>query len=168
MPLKQIYALLITLFVVSCSSPTAQKEDTNTQEKTEHEANEHDNHNNHDKHENHQEQTSELNIELNEGEKWEVNQEMKTPIATMKTELQSYIDSKSTDHQKLAIDLDSNTNLLIKTCTMKGKSHEELHKWLVPHIALVKELTDAKNEEQANQKVKAIQDLFVVFNQNFK
>ena len=34
---------------------------------------------------------------------------------------------------------------------MKGKAHDELHKWLLPYIDLVKELSEAKDETEAEK-----------------
>lgn len=176
MKLTQISILFIALFVASCSSPATKTEDTQTQESIEHEATDHANHTDNLDHESHQDHkregtsdlNSSLNIELENGEKWKVNQEMMPAIQAMKTDLQAYTDANSKDYQKLATTLDANTNLLVKSCTMQGKSHEELHKWLEPHMALVKDLKAAKDESEANEKIQEIQHSFELFNQYFK
>lgn len=51
---------------------------------------------------------------------------------------------------------------------MKGKSHDELHKWLYPYMALVDELNDAENENEANQVFQKIKESFETFNQYFQ
>ncbi|MBK8111874.1 MAG: hypothetical protein IPO65_01705 [Saprospiraceae bacterium] len=51
---------------------------------------------------------------------------------------------------------------------MKGKAHDELHKWLLPYIDLVKELSAAKNETEATKQFENIQISFTTFNQFFQ
>jgi hypothetical protein len=34
---------------------------------------------------------------------------------------------------------------------MDGKSHDELHKWLHPHMALIESLQEAENDDAANK-----------------
>jgi hypothetical protein len=51
---------------------------------------------------------------------------------------------------------------------MKGKAHDELHKWLLPCIDLVKELSEAKDETEASKHFKTIQISFTTFNQYFQ
>ncbi|MBK6365166.1 MAG: hypothetical protein IPF52_17485 [Saprospiraceae bacterium] len=51
---------------------------------------------------------------------------------------------------------------------MKGKAHDELHKWLLPYIDLVKELSEAKDETEASKHFENIQISFTTFNQYFQ
>ncbi|MBK9047964.1 MAG: hypothetical protein IPL74_15190 [Bacteroidetes bacterium] len=51
---------------------------------------------------------------------------------------------------------------------MKGKAHDELHKWLLPYIDLVKELSEAKDETEAAKQFENIQTSFTTFNQYFQ
>ena len=88
-------------------------------------------------------------IELNNGERWIVNEEMK-PFALKGSELvNTYIQNNQTGYKELASQLKEQNDQLIKSCTMKGKSHEELHKWLYPHLELVKKLGQASNDNEA-------------------
>lgn len=48
---------------------------------------------------------------------------------------------------------------------MKGKAHDELHKWLLPYIDMVQELANAKNKTQAAKQFNKIQTSFITFNQ---
>lgn len=86
-------------------------------------------------------------IELNAGEKWTVNAEM-TPFVVESEKLLN--DYDNSDYKLLAQNLKENNTKLIKSCTMDGKSHDELHKWLAPHLDLVKALGKAENEDEAN------------------
>src|SRR5690554_5471571 len=81
--------------------------------------------------------TQELGIELDNGAKWKVNEEMIPFVHNAEAILGQY---KGGDYKKLAEQLANENKKLINSCTMKGKSHDELHKWLHPHLELVKDL----------------------------
>ena len=72
------------------------------------------------------------------------------------------------DYKSLSEKLQSNIDLLTSNCTMKGKAHDELHKWLLPYIDLVKELSEAKDETEASKHFENIQISFTTFNQYFQ
>lgn len=107
-------------------------------------------------------------IELNNGEKWLVNAEMKPYIQDGEQLLRAYKDSHSEDYKTLAEALKEKNSELIKSCTMKGKSHEELHKWLHPHLELVADLGKAENQQQASDLVNHLQASFELFHQYFQ
>ena len=56
----------------------------------------------------------------------------------------------------------------MKSCTMKGESHDELHKWLHPHMELVEELSKAKTDEKANELVSQLRESYQSYNQYFQ
>jgi len=43
---------------------------------------------------------------------------------------------------------------------MKGKSHDELHKWLYPHLELVKELDNETDTVKAKEIVVKLQNSY--------
>lgn len=101
----------------------------------------------HHSHSNHQGK-----LELNQGEKWKVNEEMTPHIQKGKLILEEYMqDENASDYKQLAKDIEEQNNQLIKSCTMKGAAHDALHQWLVPHLDLVKDLKKASNEEDAKK-----------------
>ena len=51
---------------------------------------------------------------------------------------------------------------------MTGRAHDELHKWLLPFIDLVKELNAAGSKEKQQQSFEAIQESMNEFNTYFK
>lgn len=96
-------------------------------------------------------------ITLNNGEKWIVNEEMK-PFVLKGAELVStFIEQDNSDFSNLAKQLKELNTELIKSCTMTGKSHDELHKWLHPHLELVEELTETTDETQAKAIVQKLE-----------
>lgn len=107
-------------------------------------------------------------IELNNGEKWKVDANMITHIRNMENDVSSYTKVEQKDYKLLAEKLQSNIDLLTSNCTMKGKAHDELHKWLLPYIDLVKELSEAKDETDASKQFEKIQISFATFNKYFK
>lgn len=96
-------------------------------------------------------------IELNNGERWLVNDEMKPFVTTGEDLVEAYLQDNKTDYKALAERLKEQNIQLIESCTMDGKSHDELHKWLHPHLELVKELEQEGNTEKANGIVSQLQ-----------
>ena len=107
-------------------------------------------------------------IELNNGEKWKVDANMITHIRNMENDINSFANVKQKDFNSIAEKLQSNIDLLTSNCTMKGKAHDELHKWLLPYIDLAKELSEAKDETEASKRFENIQTSFTTFNQYFQ
>ena len=106
-------------------------------------------------------------IELNNGEKWIVNEEMKPFVVNGADLVGVYIQEGKFDYEELAGQLKEQNNQIIKSCTMKGKSHDELHKWLHPHLELVKELENETDAVKANQIVAQLQDSYRQYHRYF-
>ncbi len=115
-----------------------------------------------------EEEQSPIEIELNNGEKWKVNPEMMVHVRASEGLVDSYVNAPKKDYEALAKELNTTVGLLTKSCTMQGKSHDELHKWLHPYMGLIKDLGNAKSDEEADQIVTTIQASFVIFNQYFE
>jgi hypothetical protein len=119
-------------------------------------------------HEDHHHDDESEAIELNNGEKWKVDANMITHIRNMENDVISFANVEQKDYKSLSAKLQSNVDLLTSNCTMKGKAHDELHKWLLPYIDLVKELSEAKDETEAEKQFQSIQTSFTTFNQYFQ
>ena len=144
---------LISLFLFSCSNTSNEKSKQQTETVT---------------HEEHQHSDDVQTIELNNGEKWKVEGNMITHIRNMEIDINSFANVEQKDFKSLAEKLQSNIDLLTSNCTMEGKAHDELHKWLLPYIDIVKELSEAKDETEASKQFKNIQTSFTTFNQYFQ
>lgn len=107
-------------------------------------------------------------INLNNGEKWKVNSEMIPHIEKGNEILHEFVSKEGVDYHELAKNLNDQNNALIKSCTMKGESHDELHKWLHPHIELIKKLSNAANTEEANLIILELEDSFKTYNAYFQ
>ena len=118
-------------------------------------------------HAEHQHEESSEAIELNNGEKWLVNEEMKPFVVKGEELVNSYIQNNQTDYKALSQQLKEQNDQLIKSCTMDGKSHDELHKWLHPHLEIVKSLEDETNATKANEIVLQLQQSYQQYHQYF-
>ncbi|MBR9921999.1 MAG: hypothetical protein GYB31_14255 [Bacteroidetes bacterium] len=107
-------------------------------------------------------------INLNNGEKWKVNAEMKPHIEKGKQILSNYISRDHNDHKALAKLLQNQNASLIESCTMKGESHDELHKWLHPHMELINDLANAADSEEASTIISQIEQSFKTYQTYFE
>ncbi|MFK8057287.1 MAG: hypothetical protein AB8F78_14280 [Saprospiraceae bacterium] len=108
------------------------------------------------------------NLALDNGNKWHVNTEMKPHLEQENLILEDYISQGRTDHLALAEALKAQNGTLIKSCTMKGESHDQLHKWLHPHMMLIDELAKADDAEEAKIVVTQLTESFVVYARFFE
>jgi hypothetical protein len=106
-----------------------------------------------------------VQIELNNGQKWNVNSEMTPYILDAEQILMDY---NGSNQKGLAEQLNAKNKGLIKSCTMDGKSHEELHKWLHPHMQLIDALEDAKNKAETDQIISELKESFQTYHNYFK
>lgn len=107
-------------------------------------------------------------IELNNGEKWIVDANMMAYIRKMENDVLSYVKAEQKDFHSLSEKLQTNLDLLTSNCTMKGKAHDELHKWLLPYIDTVNDLSKANDEAAASNTFEVIQTSFITFNAYFQ
>lgn len=106
-------------------------------------------------------------IEMNEGEKWTVDSAMAVYIKRMDAILDTQKTSGEVIDPSLGDQIMSEINQLTSDCTMTGKAHDELHKWLLPFIELTAELQNATSNQQRVQKLKALQEAMDVYHQYF-
>ena len=153
--MKKITILIpvISLFLFSCGNISNDKSKEQTETVT---------------HQEHQQESQTEIIELNKGEKWKVDVNMIIHIRNMENDVISFAKEEQKDYKSLVEKLQSNIDLLTSNCTMKGKAHDELHKWLLPYIDRVKELSEAKDKSEASKQFENIQTSFITFNQYFQ
>ena len=137
--------VLATLFLFSCNTKTEQ-EPTADQPTVETEVHEH---------------VTDEPLQLNEGQKWKVDDNMMVHIAQMEQDIASLDQPK--DFEQLSENLNKNLGLLTSNCTMEGQAHDELHKWLLPYIDLVEAFATDKSVDNYT----AIQNSFSTFNTFF-
>ncbi len=144
---------VLSLFLFSCGNSSNEK----SNEKTEIVS-----------HEEHQNNTDMQSIDFNNGEKWKVDDNMSIQIRNMENEVISFAKYEKKNYKTLSEKLSINLDLLTSNCTMSGKAHDELHKWLLPYIDLVNELTEVKNDTEASRLFENIQISFTTFNKYFQ
>lgn len=154
-----------SLLVLGCNDQTAtHKENSHASQENHHSETQKEN--SHTSHEIHHSETAK--IRLNNGEKWMVNEEMKPFVIESEEILVQFMESESRDYQQLAAQLEAKNSGLIKSCTMKGESHDELHKWLHPHIDLIKELKQEEKLDKAKSLVQELNKSFKTYHQYFQ
>jgi len=148
---KVIVFGLSVMFLLSCNNAT-EKATTNLEK---------------DDHATHQADDTSTAPELNNGEKWVVNQEMKPFVSKGEELVNAFVKNGQPDHKTLVQQLKDQNSALIKSCTMDGKSHDELHKWLHPHLELVKALENEADAAKANEIVLQLQESYRQYHQYF-
>ena len=83
----------------------------------------------------------EVNVELNNGERWVANPETTEGIKNMIDHMAAFSSSQKTDSFKTLSDsLNAEFMTIFSKCTMKGEAHEQLHNYLFPMRAKFKAL----------------------------
>lgn len=109
-------------------------------------------------------------IELNNGEKWKVVPEMMKYIKAMEEDVTKFKTANAIvlkDYHELGKKLQANIDLLTSNCTMEGKAHDELHKWLLPYIEMVDQLNKSADAKEAQAIFEKIVTSFATMNRYF-
>lgn len=152
--MKFIYALLFVIsfnFIACNNSGNKQKEITTEAS---------------DNNETSEEQTIQNNetINLNNGDKWKVVDDMLVYIRNVERLVNSFEGNDKDEYDVLAQAIDKNIIDLTSNCTMEGQAHDELHKWLVPVIELSDELLVAEDIETQKKIYIQLKAAFKEFN----
>ena len=97
-------------------------------------------------------------IALNNGSKWQANLETNEGVERIKKSLKTQTTNSLEDYSKLVELLNVDKNYVIKNCTMKGDSHDNLHVWLMPLIEKIEALSEAKTLEEAAKLKQSIEE----------
>ena len=97
-------------------------------------------------------------IQLNDGSKWEANPETNEGVANMKSVIRASNPKELKDYHMVANVLNDEKNFVVKECTMKGPSHDNLHVWLHPLIEKIDALKEVKTLEEAQGIYKSIEE----------
>lgn len=96
-------------------------------------------------------------IQMNNGKKWLSNAETNEGVLKMQKSLKEQT-STLADYHKLATQLNEDKNFVIKNCTMKGSSHDNLHIWLLPLVDKINALSEAQTVEVASRLKQSIEE----------
>lgn len=105
---------------------------------------------------------------LNQGKKWEVNAEMRPHITGAERWLDEQLVAGNMDPVSLAQGLKKYNDELVQSCTMQGESHEVLHIWLHPHMALIEDLSTIQGKAQTEKAVASVMRSFAVYHRYFE
>ncbi len=115
-PFNLILVFIAITLLISCGKQKEENHEHSQSEKTE----EH-------------QHKEENNLSLNSGELWIANMETTQGIDNMIALMSSFSDKESVEaYAKLKTNLDKEFGTILKKCTMKGESHDQLHNFLVP------------------------------------
>lgn len=148
--------LSFVIALIACEAPTETSSNSTAEKEQKHEVEKHKKHD-----------ADKNQIALNNGERWKVNPEMKPHLEAAEKRLIAYRDNTETDYRTLAVELKSINELLISSCTMKGESHDQLHLWLHPHLQLVKALSEAKSQQEADSIITKLEASFETYHKYF-
>lgn len=107
-------------------------------------------------------------IQLNNGVKWEANMETTEGVEKMQVLLKSQTTSSIEGYHQLANKLNDVKNTVVKECTMKGASHDNLHVWLLPLMAKIEALAETKTVEDASRIKHNIEENINVYSDYFE
>ena len=107
-------------------------------------------------------------IEIENNQKWVVVEDMMAHIQGMDADIESTGNAETIDFDGLGERLNENIELLTSNCTMTGKAHDELHKWLIPFIDLVGDLNEASTYDEKQSIFKSLEKSMEEFNAYFE
>lgn len=155
-------ALLVLVIVISCEKKQETTENQDHTNHTENVATETEAEATHDDH-----ADASANLELNNGKKWKTNTEMLPYIQKQEQLIDAY-DDETGDYKKLAADLSTANDQLIKSCTMTGKSHDVLHVWLTDHMKKINLLAKAATQKEAEKIAESLEHSMESYHQYFE
>jgi flagellar biosynthesis component FlhA len=107
-------------------------------------------------------------IQLDNGNKWIANIETNEGIQKMKDILKTQPTTTIEEYHQLASELTVAKNYVIKECTMKGPSHDNLHIWLLPLLEKIDALSETNNLEEASKIKQSIAENVHAYDIYFK
>lgn len=156
MKTKASILFFVVLLIAGCSHSSGHEHQDDTHDHTS------------DTHKHDQDDTKlEASLSLNNGSRWKVNETMMPFVTKMEKDIYGINPESVEDAKLLAETLQQRIDSLTSNCTMDGQAHEELHKWLLPHIELVKALSEANSleasatiQEDLKQSMKTFEQYF--------
>lgn len=97
-------------------------------------------------------------IQLDNGNKWAANLETTEGITKMLQQIESSNPRTIEDYQNLASQLNTEKNFVIKECTMKGPSHDNLHIFLHPLIEKIEALKNVSTTTEGTEITQSIKE----------
>jgi len=114
-------------------------------------------------HENHTKHAV-TNVVLNDGFKWEANEDTTIGIKNMKAIVDNYLNTNNNSHEHLKQQLQEEFAMIFKKCTMKGEAHNQLHNFLLP----LKNQIGNINSTTTHQKLETMAKYLSEYDKYFK
>lgn len=109
-----------------------------------------------------------LNLKLNNGEKWIVNEATQIGVTKMDSIIKSFNSSKGDNFIELGNNLSKQTSYIIKNCDMTGEAHDQLHVILVPMLDEIWILKESKKVEDCSKALNGLESLIEAYFTHFK
>jgi hypothetical protein len=94
-------------------------------------------------HDHHADEAHVPGLSLNGDQKWKMDDHTRTMFAAMSERMEQAETDPKAVGEALKADLDK----LVRGCTMVGKSHDELHRFLIIYIPAINELSESGSSE---------------------
>ena len=107
-------------------------------------------------------------IELDDGLKWIANVETTQGVYAMLSELNKSNPKTVEDYISMANRLNDEKNMVVKECTMKGPSHDNLHIFLLPLIEKIDLLLEITSPEEGMEITASIKENLEAYTNYFK
>ncbi|OBX24055.1 MULTISPECIES: hypothetical protein [Bizionia] len=162
--MKHVIFTLSLLALVSCKDSKNQDVKTET---VEHPA---DTHNNHDTHEASGVYANAWvsEIQIDNGDKWQADATTNEGVQKLQNTINTQTASTLDDYHKLAEQLNDEKNFVVKNCTMKGPSHDNLHIWLHPLIEKIDALLKTEDVDDSAKITVSIKENINAYNTYFQ
>jgi hypothetical protein len=110
---------------------------------------------------------NQLNVTLNDGEKWHANAETNRGINTMLVLVNNVpANPAPVDCEMLQEKLEHEFDRIIEECTMKGEAHHQLHNYLIPLKSYISRLS-IKEDENCRITIMELQEHLKEYNNYF-
>lgn len=109
-----------------------------------------------------------IHLELNDGEKWDVSDNMMRHMEKSFTAISKLDKSDKKDYRKLIESLNKQKDLFVSSCDMEGEGHEVLHQWLIPYMGLIESLENAITPEERKDAFEQLKMAKTVFKNYFE
>jgi len=111
---------------------------------------------------------SQLELTLNEGAKWQMDEHTRKSINTIYAIFDQAEPTTVEDFNAIGTGTEAEINNLIAGCTMEGAAHDQLHLFLGAFVPKVKALSAEQNIEEAEALYREIDQLLSHYDQYFE
>ncbi len=109
-----------------------------------------------------------LELHLNNGDKWIVNPETHEGIKIMDSIISAFKKENKKDYNALGKALSKQTSYIIKNCSMKGEPHDQLHVVLIPMLDEILFLRASGNTTDSYKALTTLDALIDTYFKHFK